>query len=132
MTGSKEDYINFRLERAKQTLNDARFLIGNKSFVSAINRLYYSCFYAVNALLLKHGISSKTHSGTKTKFFQEFIATGFIDKEFSKLYSDLFDWRQEGDYADFVEFEEQDVITLPEKVESLISCIEKLLKQTSK
>jgi uncharacterized protein (UPF0332 family) len=128
MTGTKEDYINYRIERAKQTLKDASILIEQGSYISAINRLYYASFYSVHALLTKNGISSKTHSGTKTKFFQEFILKGKIDKEFSKLYSDLFDWRQQGDYSDFAEFEEELVKPLPEKVKLFIKEIESLLK----
>jgi len=40
MNGTKEDYINYRIERAIQTLTDARTLIAQKSWNSAINRLY--------------------------------------------------------------------------------------------
>jgi uncharacterized protein (UPF0332 family) len=41
----------------------------------------------------------------------EFIKTGLFDKEYGKLFSDLFDWRQEGDYSDFVAFDKD--LTLP-------------------
>ncbi len=127
MKGSKEDYIKYRLERAKQTLLDARTLASNKSWNSTINRLYYACFYAVHALLLKNNIKTHTHNGARIKFFHDFIRTGIIDKEYSKLYSDLFDWRQEGDYADFAEFDAETILPLPNKVELFIHEIEKLL-----
>jgi len=104
MNGTKEDYINYRLERAVQTLNDASTLIAQKSLNSAKIAFITHVFYSVQALLLKHDINAKTHSGTKAKFFQEFIHTGKINKDYSRLYSDLFDWRQQGDYADFIEF----------------------------
>lgn len=128
MTGTKEDYINYRIEKAKQILHDAEILIAQKSWDSAINRLYYACFHSVHALLLSQNISTKTHSGTKSNFFQLFVRTGKIDKDHSKLFSDLQDWRQEGDYADFVEFEQETVEALPEKVKDFINAIEKLLK----
>lgn len=129
MDKAKSDYIQYRILRAKQTLHDAEILALNKSWSSAINRLYYACFYAVHALLFKHNINAKTHSGAKIKFFQEFIRTGKIDKEFSKLYSDLMDWRYEGDYADFIEFEEDIIISSIEKVKQFISSIEEAIAE---
>ena len=127
MNGTKEDYINYRLERAIQTLNDASTLITQKSWNSAINRLYYACFYSAQALLLKHSINAKTHSGTKAKFFQQFIQTRIIEKEYSRLYSDLFDWRQQGDYADFIEFDQETVEPLPARVADFIEIVKNLL-----
>jgi uncharacterized protein (UPF0332 family) len=127
MKGTKEEYIRYRIEKAKQTLHDAEILIAQKSWNSAINRLYYACFHSVQALLLNQNIAAKTHSGTKSKFFQEFILTGKIVREYGALFSDLQDWRQEGDYADFVEFDQETVEPLPEKVKVFISAIEQLL-----
>jgi len=127
MTGSKEDYLKYRIERSKQTLEDAKMLIEKESLNSAINRLYYACFYSVHALLQKNQILTKSHSGTKSKFFQEFIHTGKIPKELGELYSDLFDWRQEGDYSDFIEFDHETVDPLPQKVATFIETLEKLL-----
>jgi len=35
---------------------------------TAMSRLYYAAFYAINALLAINGFNPKTHSGTKTIF----------------------------------------------------------------
>ena len=52
MTGSlKQDYIYYRIQSAKETFNAARLLAENSHWNSAINRLYYTCFYAISALL---------------------------------------------------------------------------------
>lgn len=92
-----------------------------------VNRLYYSCFYAVTALLISRGFEAKTHNGVKTIFFKEFIATGYISKEFGNLYSDLIDWRSEGDYADFVNYDSQTVIPMIEKVNVFIKLIKEII-----
>jgi hypothetical protein len=42
-----------------------------------------------------------------------------VSKEHGKLYANLFEWRQESDYADFIDFEEDFVIALIEEVEKL-------------
>lgn len=102
----KEDYIKYRLAKADETLKAARVLSHNKLWNSMVNRLYYACFYAVSALLLQNEITAKSHAGTKTQFFSNFVKTEKISKELGKLYSDLFDARQRGDYSDFYDFEE--------------------------
>lgn len=46
--------ISYRLERANETLKEAKLLTDNGFFNAAVNRLYYSCYYAVQALLIKN------------------------------------------------------------------------------
>ena len=69
---------------------------------TAITRLYFAAFYAVNALLANKGFNAKTHSGTKSLFNKEFIHTGKIEGRFSDFYSFLMAKRSEADYEDFV------------------------------
>ena len=57
----------------------------------------------------------------------EFIKTGIFDKDFGKLFSDLFDWRQEGDYSDFVSFDKDLTIPLITKSEEFITLIGEFL-----
>jgi uncharacterized protein len=125
MVGDLNEYIVYRLSRADSTLNDAKLLAKNNSWNSCVNRLYYSTFYAVTALLISKGFEAKTHNGVKTIFFKEFIANGQIEKEFGTLYSDLIDWRSEGDYADFTDYDSQTVSPMIEKVEIFLEIIKK-------
>ncbi|NBC08661.1 MAG: HEPN domain-containing protein [Bacteroidetes bacterium] len=118
------DYVKYRLEKSEETLEAAELLMNNEKWNSAINRLYYASFYAVTGLLVKSGIyNTKSHSGVKNQFFLNFIKNKKIDNEFGKLYGDLFDWRQKGDYGDFFDFEEKDVKPLLERVQGLIKAI---------
>jgi uncharacterized protein (UPF0332 family) len=128
MTKEQNDYIKYRLERATETLNDARLLAENGRWNSSINRLYYACFYAVSALLYSQSIEAKTHKGVRIKFMGEFIKTGIFDKVYGKLFSDLFDWRQEGDYSDFVSFDKDLTMPLIGKSEEFINLIKAFLK----
>jgi len=43
--------------------------------------------------------------------------------QLGKLYADLFDWRQKGDYGDFFDFEEDEVVLLMEPTRVLIDAI---------
>lgn len=101
-TPNVNDLVQYRFMRAFNSLNDAKLLAEHESWNSAVNRLYYACFYAVNALLIHHGFEPKSHNGVKTIFFKEFIANEKISKEYGYLYSDLMDWRSQSNYADFI------------------------------
>jgi uncharacterized protein (UPF0332 family) len=125
----KADYINYRLNKAQESFNDAKLLASNKSWNSCINRLYYTCYYAVSALLLKNDIATQTHSGLKTQFNLHFIKTGLISKDFGRLYSDLMDWRQKGDYGDMYDFNKESVEPLLKPVEDFLNQVELLTKQ---
>jgi uncharacterized protein (UPF0332 family) len=127
MTGTKKDLISYRLERAKETLEDAKLLAEKQRWNSAINRLYYAAYYAIIALLLNENHTSTTHNGAKTKFSEHFIKTGIFPTEFGRIYSQLFTWRQKGDYADLFDFTEDKVSPYFDPVERLIELVEKSL-----
>ena len=129
MKGSKGDLIEYRLLRAKDTLDDARILAEKKKWNSTINRLYYAAYYAVMALLLDADISPATHNGAKSNFSEYFIKTYKIDKEYGKIYSQLFTWRQKGDYDDLFDFSMEKVEPYFEPVSKLIDLIEKQIKE---
>lgn len=131
MKPDRDDYIKYRLERAHDTLDDARILAEKGKRNSAINRLYYSAYYAVTALLLKKGLKPVTHTGTKSGFTENFIKNGLIDKKFGKLYSQLFTFRQKGDYDDLFDFDEQQVMPYFEPLREFIALIETQIKEES-
>jgi len=124
---TKEDYINYRIDRAYEALEDAKLLAENERWNTAVNRLYYASFYAVIALLIKNGIETQTHDGVRTQFGLQFVKTGIIDKKFGKLFSKLFDYRLKGDYGDLFDFDKDIVEPLFEDVELLIDTIKKEL-----
>ncbi len=102
---SRKEYVDYRLNQAKETLKTAKLLASDNHWNSVINRLYYSCFYAITALLYKYDLNARTHSGIKHQFGLHFIKPGLIEKSVAEIYIDLFDYRQVGDYADFVDFD---------------------------
>jgi uncharacterized protein (UPF0332 family) len=123
----KNDYINYRFQRARETYEEALILAREEKWNAVINRLYYACFYAVIALLLKNHIETQSHDGVRTQFGLNFIKTGIIDREYGKLFSKLFDYRQKGDYGDMFDFDEELTKPLLDHVKSFIGVIEKQL-----
>lgn len=131
MTGSKQDLINYRIERAKDTFDDALILIDKKKWNSAMNRLYYSAYYAVMALLLNSDLKPTTHTGAKSILSEYFIKKGVISKDLGKIYSQLFAWRQKGDYDDLFDFTEENVLPYIKPTWELIEIIEQMLDKNS-
>ena len=129
MNPEQESHIKYRIARAWDTLDDAKILASKGKWNSTINRLYYSSYYAVMALLLKHELKPTTHNGAKTNFTEHFIKNQKIDKKYGKIYSQLFTWRQKGDYDDLFYFEESQVIQYFEPVDELIRLIENHIKK---
>ena len=127
MIFSKNDLIKYRRERALETLEEAKLLFSSKHYNTCANRLYYSAFYAILAYFAKEKIMTSSHSGVKTQFHQNLIKTNLINIEFGKLYSDLFNKRQESDYEDFIIFQKKDVETLINDTEKFINEIFKLI-----
>jgi hypothetical protein len=125
MTKTHDEYIKYRFNRAEESFDEALIMIENKRWNTAINRLYYACYYAVIALLLKNNLDTRTHDGVRIVFSDKFIKTGIIDKKFGKLFSKLFDYRQKGDYGDLFDFDDKIVLPLVDQVRDFISEVNK-------
>ncbi len=109
MSRTKEDLVNYRIERAYKTLSEAQTLAASGHWNVVANRLYYARFYAVLALLARNDVDAYTHKGVKGMLGQHFIRSGMIDVMWGKLYQQLFDNRNKPDYEDFIEFDEEKV-----------------------
>ena len=56
---SRQALIKYRMERAYDSINEAKLLADESFYNAAINRLYYACYYAAVALLLANDICRK-------------------------------------------------------------------------
>jgi len=121
-----QDLILYRIERARETFEEALLMQRERHWNSYANRLYYACYYVVTALLARKGLASSKHTGIKALFNQHFVKTGLVLKENGRLYNRLFDARQEGDYVDFVVFERDGVEPWISQVKDFIETISQL------
>ena len=71
---SRLGLMRYRMERADETMEEVGILAERGHYNAAVNRLYYACFYAVQALLLKHHIAATTHAGVKSMLGLHFIS----------------------------------------------------------
>lgn len=75
--------------------------LSNGFYGTAINRLYYSCFYATQALLFTLNYTPKTHKGLISLLHEHFVNKGLFEKSKAQFLSDLLKERMDGDYTDF-------------------------------
>ena len=61
------ELARYRLTRARESLAEARLLLDNDHVRTAVNRVYYACFYAVSALLLAEEHSSPKQGRERRK-----------------------------------------------------------------
>jgi len=128
----ERDLIKYRIERAKETIIEAESMANISHWNACTNRLYYSCFYAVLALLATNKMSASKHTGVRSLFNLHFIKTELIPSKFGKLYNNLFIFRQQSDYEDFFVMEKEQVVPWIKQSKELIRVIEKLVEMDKK
>ena len=127
MTKEERALIEYRMERARETLGEARIMFDAGRINTYVNRLYYACFYAVSALLLTRNFSTSKHGYLRSLMHREFVKTGLIPKDLSRHFDVLFNSRLEGDYADFIRFKAEDVAGWLDKTQKFVDHIESLI-----
>lgn len=104
------DLARYRLVQAEETLDEAKYLLaGGKSPRSVINRVYYSMFYAVLALLIFEPYASSKHSGILSYFNRRFIKEGLLPETLGRAVNKAFELRQRGDYREYIELTTEQV-----------------------
>jgi len=122
--------INYRLQKARETLRDAHLLLeGGGSPESVINRAYYAMFYAVLALLTRIGKGAAKHSGVIALFDRHFVKSGLFPKQMSKAIHRAFELRQLGDYREFISLDREQAEGLLRLAESFVREVEKYFQK---
>lgn len=119
----------YRYRRSQETLAEVPSLKQLGYYNTAVNRLYYACYYAAVALLIRHGINPGTHAGVKQMIGMHFVATGRMSRETGRSFSLLFERRHSSDYDDFAYSTEEEVNELLPKAKAFIETVGLLLKE---
>ena len=126
---SRKSLVEYRINRANETVKEAELLAKEGYYNAAANRLYYACFYAAQALLVANNLTTATHAGVKTMLGLHFVSKGMLEKEHGKTFSRLFEIRHSGDYDDFVYCDKEMINEYTPKTKSFINIITELLKE---
>jgi uncharacterized protein (UPF0332 family) len=129
----KQALIQYRLERAHESLNDARLVLAqNGSYAGVVNRAYYAMFYAALALLITIDRGSSKHQGVIALFDENFIKQNILPKELGKMLHRAFDMRQAGDYRDLLVVTKEQAVDAINSAVTFVSAIEEKLSQDSR
>ena len=131
MNEAERALIAYRMERAHETITEAVILCDAGHVNAHVNRLYYACFYAVSALLLTKGFSTSKHGHLRSLFHRECVKTGLLPEELGRFFDLLFDSRQAGDYADFVQFKAEEVTDWLDRTRAFVGQVEQLISTLS-
>jgi len=124
----KATLIGLKIERANETIKEVPYLLEQGFYRTAINRMYYACYYIVSALLMQENFEARTHSGIIALFSMNFIKTRILSEDTGKLYRSLFELRQTGDYDELKVINRDDVVSRLEPAKQFIKTIEQLIR----
>lgn len=127
----RQTLVAYRIEKARNAEEDARFLFENSKLHLAVNRIYYAVFYILSAFALKKCFQTRKHQQLIGWFNKNYIKEGIIDKKYGQFVHKAYDERSQADYADFVEFDEEEVSVMLDKLDELITKIEELISQSN-
>ena len=128
MTGDRRSLIEYRLTQARDSLKEADVLQqSGMSLRSVMNRLYYSMFYTVLALLQNKELGTSKHSGAISLFDREYVKTGLFPREMSKALHRAFELRQIGDYMEQTDVTSLDIEEVRPMAEQFVSDAERVL-----
>jgi len=123
------DLALYRLSKARERLRAAKLLFDNGDYADSVNRSYYAVFTAARALLALKGLDSKKHSGVISLFSQHFVKTGVIGKEAGGTLLTSKSFREDADYADYVEITAEVAGKELEKAGELVDEVERKLAE---
>lgn len=125
---SLTELVRYWFEKSKESLDAAcdELKAGRLSF--SVNRIYYSCFYAVSAILLQNKLRFKKHSGVRAAFHQHFVKSEKVSREHGKLFDELFEAHQRGDYIELVSFEKEQVEDWLQQASRFVEAMKSLVK----
>ena len=121
--------VERRISNAKKTLHEVSMLVQHKLWNTAINRIYYACFYAAGALLLHNQINSKTDDETMQMFSAYCISTAKVSEETIAFYTKVYELWYRSECEDFLDYDEPTVAALLTPAHKMISEIEALLSE---
>ncbi|MDA8227729.1 MAG: HEPN domain-containing protein [Desulfitobacterium hafniense] len=101
MNNESIELSKYRLQKAREDLDNAAINLDNDFVKGSINRSYYAIFHAIRAILALDLFDSKKHSGIIAFFQKNYVSTGKFEVDYSKIVRNAFSIRNKSDYDDF-------------------------------
>lgn len=124
----RNNLILHKVNTAVSMLTEIQSHIEKGFYNTAMNRMYYACYYAVSALLIKKEVADvKRHASVRNYFNLYFIKEGVFEKKWGAFYSEVMDCRAAADYEEFKIFTKEESENMYTMVESFIYMIKTYL-----
>lgn len=124
------ELAKYRLERAKQDLQDTELLYKNNSLLSANNSAYYAIFHAIQAVLAIERVDFKRHKDAIGYFNKNYINKEIFPRTLGRKIGQAFQIREDSDYDyKFIPKIEQTENQL-ETAKELISLVEEYINNS--
>lgn len=119
--------VEFEIEKAHKLIDQFPILENAELWDTLANRMYYSVFHAVTALLIQNGLHAGTHQGVSILFNKHFVKEKLIDEKFGRLLARLENMREKSDYTCLFETSKEEVMPMISQAKEMISIIENLI-----
>lgn len=123
---ARREAVRLLMEKADEALRAAGQVKG-VSPAATINRAYYSCFYAVSAVLIAEGRKFVKHAGVQNALHQHLVLPGRIPKELARAYDELVVLRHQADYEAIVTWTPENAQRAIETAERIVAALRILL-----
>ena len=124
---SSKDLSNYRLEKAKSTLESAKALLKLGQYPDAVSSSYFCVFHSMRAVLALENVDFKKHSSVISYFREHYIKTKKLETKLSDIIKVLFTIRSESDYVDFFVISKNEVEQQVESAKYFLEQIQKFI-----
>lgn len=124
---SETNAVEEQLRQARQALSDATGAHDAElSDAVIVNRLYYACFHAAQAVLYERGYQPESHGGVLSLFGSEVVVEGDASRDRGRFLNDLSTLRKQADYG--YEPLDEDIEELLDETTSFVETMEGLVR----
>lgn len=122
---------NLEMERAERILaSEIPVALSAKLWNLLANRLYYAAFHAVSGLLIRNKIQVGSHKGAFLMFNEKFVLIGKFTSADRRLYSNLENLRDKGDYNCSLEIEEEEIVQYVELTQLFVAKVKQVMQES--
>ena len=124
---NRKDLIIHNTEKAYSTQKEVEFLIENKYYSLALNRIYYGMFYILSAIALKNGFATSNHSQLIGWFNKNYVKENKVNRKIGRMIYRAFEQRMKSDYNILHTFTLEDAKIGLSNLNELIKSVNELL-----
>jgi len=124
--------VELELEKAEKTFSQVEALKREQYWDTLANRLYYSLFHAVSALLINDQREVGSHKGAAIRFHQYYVKTGIFTEEEGSFFSQMETLREKSDYNCFFNVTETDIVSKIAPTSSFIEKVKQYVTEQNK